>query len=238
MNEKPRLHRKDPARTAPLRNFSGIFRPDSSDHPAESHAPNGAADSSAQAIHDEPVGLAYRVIEKHIKEGKQHAGLFNGQPYQTRAMTDGFQELLERTIRFQNEMLPLFIDALTSAVKMAPIRTPEAAPSAPPPRGSEPRADEDSTAISIEVASSRPVQISIDLKENSEKLPLVTLGLRAVDPAAPVLSDVTFVAETAEHPLQLRVAIADDFPIGLYSGVVVHQVTGEVRGTLTVRIAK
>ena len=237
MDKTKRLHRQDPARSAPLRNFSGIFRPETDPPPAKAPTPNGSANSAATpAAHDEPVGLAYRVIEKYISEGKQHAGLFNGQPYQTSPMTDGFQELLERTIRFQNEMLPLFIEALTSAVKMAPTRTPEAAPSAPHPRSSPPHGDE-SKAISIEVASARPVQISIDLKENSEKLPLVTLGLRTVEPGAPVLGNLTLIPETSENPLQLRVSIADGFPAGLYSGVIVHRVTGEVRGTLTVRIA-
>lgn len=237
MDKTKRLHRQDPGRGAPLRNFSGIFRPDAGTHPTESStASNGAPNSAAAASHDEPVGLAYRVIEKHINEGKQSAGLFNGQPYQTRSMTDGFQELLERTIRFQNEMLPLWVEALTSAVRVAPTGTPGSSPSAPHPQSNGAHSHE-SRAVSVEVASHRPVQISIDLKEHSEKLPLVALGLRAVDPNAPALTDITFAPETAESPIILRVSIADSHPAGLYSGVIVHRDTGEVQGTLTIRIA-
>jgi hypothetical protein len=240
MDDSKRLHREDPQRSGPVRDFSGIYRAGSNPDPAASAASstgsNGAAGNAGQTSRDEPVGLAYRVIEKHINEGKQNAGLFSGQPYNTRPATDNFRELFELTMRFQSEVLPLWIEALSSAIRVDPSRIP-GAPFAPRAAGNGASA-QGSRAIAMEIASGRPVQISVDLKEGSERLPLITLGLRAVDPSIPMLSDISFAPETADNPLQLRISISESYPPGAYSGVIVSQTSGEIRGTLTVRIAK
>ena len=236
MDDSKRLHRIDPARSAPLRTFSGVFRQEPNPGFPRTASANGTAGSADDKVSDEPVGLAYRIIEKHINEGKQNAGLFNGQPYHTKPATDGFQEILERIISFQSEILPLFIEALTSAVSVEPMKTPSAAAPASH-AASNGEFEQKSQAISMEVASSQPVRISIDLKENSERLPLVTLGLRAVGKDTPLAGDITFAPETSEHPVQLRISVALECAPGVYSGVVVNQLTGEVRGTLTVRVA-
>ncbi len=145
------------------------------------------------------------MIEKHINDGKQNAGLFNGQPYhQTRPVTDGFQDILERIVRFKSEILPLFVEALTSAVSAEPMKTP-AGTAYPHPAGNSPTS-ESAQAISVEVASSKQVQISIVLTENSEKLPLITLGLRAVGKDTPLAGDLTFAPGASGNPVQLRVA--------------------------------
>ncbi len=236
MEESKRLHRSDPARSAPLRSFSGVFRQEPNPGFPRSAPVNGTNGAAGDQVRDEPVGLAYRVIEKHINEGKQSAGLFNGQPYHTKPATDSFQGILERIISFQSEILPLFIEALTSAVSVEPMKTPATgAPGSHP--ASNGAAEQKSQAISIEVASSKPVQISIDLKENSERLPLVTLGLRALGKDTPLAGEITFAPETSEQPVQLRISVALECAPGVYSGVVVNQLTGEVRGTLTVRVA-
>jgi hypothetical protein len=152
-------------------------------------------------------------------------------------MTDGFQELLERTIRFQSEIIPLWIEALTSAVKVDPMRTPNTATATLHPGSNDPPR-QDSRAISVEVTSHQPVQVSIELKDDSELLPLVTLGLRAVEQNTPVLGDIAFIPQTSENPFLVKVSIVGSCPSGAYSGVIVNQLTGELRGTMTVRVAK
>ncbi len=235
MDDSKRLHRTDPARSAPLRTFSGVFRQEPNPSFPRTASANGTGDSADDKVRDEPVGLAYQVIEKHINHGKQNAGLFNGQPYNTKPpLTDGFQEIIERIVRFQSEILPLFIEALTSAVSAEPMSTPAGAAQSHP--ASNGPTGENSQAISVEVASTKPVQISIDLKEKSEKLPLITLGLRAVGNDTPLAGDITFAPGASGSPVQLRVSIAIDCAPGAYSGVIVNQVTGDVRGTLTVRV--
>lgn len=239
MSDSKRLHRNDPARNGPIRNFSGLYQSSGPDcNPAvssESQTANGVPPQGQEASRDEGVGLAYRVIEKHIMDGKRNAGHFNTQPYTTRAVTDGFQEILDRTLRFQTELLPLWIEALSSAVRVDPAQKPYT-PGTAWRQERNSTARRNSRAISIEIASFRPVQVSLDLRENPESPPLLCLGLRAVDENKPPLNGISLTPETTRDALTLRIPIPDAHPPGIYSGVIVDGNTGETRGTLSVRI--
>jgi len=238
MSASDRLHRDRPTRTAPIRSFSGLyggFEPDTgSTGPTGSSAQNNGTADGQEHFRDDSVGLAYRIIEKYINDGKRNAGLLNGRPY-ARVATDRLQELFERTLRSQSELIPLWIEALTSAVKIDPSWMPNAKGAA---RGAENNgaASHSSKAILIEVASVRPVQVSAHLHENCETLPLVTLR-HAVDESRPQLSDIGFAFDAASGAISIKISIPDSHPPGVYSGVIVSRNTGEPLGTLSVRIA-
>src|SRR5271163_2944097 len=91
--------------------------------------------------------------------------------------------------------------------------------------------------VSIEVASRRPVQVSVDLRPNSEAKSLVALGLHSVDSRKPTLSDIRFVHDEAAGRIGLRIGVPESQPPGTYSGVIVNRDNGETRGTLSIRIA-
>src|SRR5215469_13278543 len=112
MGDDKRLHRKDPERIGPLRSFTEMYTSRPGMRPREDLA-------QAQA---EGVSLAYRVIEKHINDGRRSAEMLNGQPYNTRAATDRLQEVIERTLRSWSELLPLWLEAITTAVTIEPPR--------------------------------------------------------------------------------------------------------------------
>ena len=164
MSDRKRLHRGDPARVGPIRDFSKLYsRADSANgtHPAKpvrSDAPRKAGGGPLA----EGVELAYSVIEKYIAEGRRTAEGFSSQPYPTRATNDNLQEVLERLLRFQTEMLPLWIETLATLVKVDPSRNGHApAPDTwPHPNGVQ---KADTMAVSIEVVSVRPVQVSVEL---------------------------------------------------------------------------
>src|SRR5712675_1801466 len=124
MSDSKRIRRDDPVRTGPIRNFSGLYSwsgaNGNSSHLSTSPSSEGGAGEGQKGSRDEGVGLAYRVIEKHINDGKRNAGHFNGQPYNIRPITDGFQELLEKTLRYQSELVPLWLEALSTAVRLDP----------------------------------------------------------------------------------------------------------------------
>jgi hypothetical protein len=82
------------------------------------------------------------------------------------------------------------------------------------------------------------VQIQLDLQTNSDRLALVSLGLRAVDPKKPVLTAVSFIPAKNQHRGELRIAIPDTQPAGIYSGVIVDRLTAQTRGTLKVQVDK
>ena len=150
MGDDKRLHRKDPERAGPLRSFTEMYTSRPGMRPREDLA-------QAQA---EGVSLAYRVIEKHINDGRRSAEMLNGQPYNTRAATDRLQEVIERTIRSWRVLLPLWLEAITTAVTIEP---PRMSPTPPPvmqngeSRGSI--SGDGSSAIEIEMISMRPVTV-------------------------------------------------------------------------------
>jgi hypothetical protein len=239
MSDRKRLRRADPVRVAPVRNFSKLYTPHDSvngtgpDKPAQSDAPRKVRSAGPLA---EGVKLAYSVIDKYIAEGRRTAEGIGSQPYPTRAPNDNLQDILERILRFQSEMLPLWIETLATLVKVAPSRNGSGAGPKPEPRpGAGPKSD--TMAVSIEVVSLRPVQVSVEIPPNCEAQSLVALGLSAVDPRKPVLTDISLVPDEVMGRIKLRLRIPENQPSGTYSGVIVNRDSGETRGTLSIRIA-
>jgi hypothetical protein len=239
MSERKRLRRDDPARTSPVRDFSKLYRrpqvvkggdavkPDSSD---------ASRTGGARGPLAEGVELAYSVIEKYIAEGRRTAEGLNNQPYTTRVTNENLQDILERVLRLQAEALPLWIETLATLTKVNPSRNGYAAPPDvwPRPNGTP---NSETTPVSIEVLSVRPVQVSIELRPNCDAQSLVALGLNAVDSRKPAVTDVSFVPDTVRGRVKLCIRIPDNQPPGTYSGVIVNRDSSETRGTLSIRIA-
>jgi hypothetical protein len=239
VSERERLHRPDPVRTAPLRSFSNLYRRPDASNGRVTRDDRASAEQAGPVAGGGPladgVELAYRVIERYVSEGRRTAEQFNSEPYSMRSATDGAQELLERMLRFQSEMLPMWLEAMRSMLG-ADTSPPSYTPGSRAKASTNGAAKEGSTAVSIELISARPVRVSLELREHSETMPLVSLGLRAVDPDRPMLTDISFVPEDNGDGRRLRIRIPDGQPPGVYSGVIVNRDTGEARGTLGVRL--
>src|SRR5271163_2533762 len=239
MSERDWLRREEPERTGPIRNFSGLYQMSGlntgSPSPLGPSSSDGSSDVSPGDRREESVGLAYSVIEKHISDGKRNAGQFNNKPYNTNTLTDGLQDVLERTIRSQIELLPGWIDALGSAFRIEPSRLPYP-PASPAKSQFNGAAKQASRPVSIEVTSIRPVRVSINFSESGEPQPVVALR-DGLDETKPQLSDVRFAFDAASGEMNVRISVPDNQPPGVYSGVIVSQGTGEPLGTLSVRIA-
>lgn len=238
MSDRKRLHRGDPARVGPIRDFSKLYsRPKSPNgsHPAKP-AQSEARRKAGGGPLAEGVELAYSVIEKYIAEGRRTAETFSNQPYATRATNDNLQDILERMLRFQAEMLPLWIETLGTLVKVDPSQNghPSAPKAWPAANGAQ---NTGTMAVSIEVVSLRPVQVSVELRPNSEVESLVSLGLNAIDSSKPALRDISLVPDEVPGRIKLRLRIPEGQPPGIYSGVIVNRDSGETRGTLSIRIA-
>ena len=239
MSENEWLRREDPERNGPIRNFSGLYQwpgaDANSNNPPKPPSPNGRSSEGPGDSSEEGVGLAYSVIEKHISDGRKNAGQFNSKPYNTNTPTDGLQDVLERTIRSQVELIPGWIDALGSAFRVDPSRMPHP-PESPPRSQFNGSARQASKPISVEVASVRPVRISVCFSENGNPQPVVALR-DGLDETKPQLSDVSFAFDAASGEMNVKISVPDDQPPGVYSGVIVSRDTGEPLGTLSVRIA-
>jgi len=240
MGDRKRLHREDPARIAPVRNFSKLYSRFSSvngTNAAKAVQPDAPARAKGGGGPlAEGVELAYNVIEKYIAEGRRTAEGFSNQQYATRSPNDNLQVLVERMLRFQAEMLPLWIETLAALVKVDPARNahPPASDVGPRSNGAQ---NADTMAVIIEVVSLRPVQVSVELRPNSEPQSLVALGLSAVDSGKPILKDISLLSDEVAGRVKLRLRIPESQPPGTYSGVIVNRESGETRGTLSIRIA-
>ncbi len=241
MGDRKRLHRDDPARIAPIRNFSKLYSRSGSvngANAAKAVQPDAPARTADRGPLAEGVELAYNVIEKYIAEGRRTAEGFSNQPYSTRAASgnDNLQVLVERMLRFQTEMLPLWIETLATLVKVDPARNGYAPASDAWPRSNGAQ-NADTMPVIIEVVSLRPVQVSVELHPNSEPQSLIALGLSAVDSAKPILKDISLLPDEVAGRIKLRLRIPESQPSGTYSGVIVNRESGETRGTLSIRIA-
>jgi hypothetical protein len=238
VGDRKRLHRDDPARIAPVRNFSKLYSRSSSAN--GTNAANAVQpDAPVRATSGDPlaegVELAYSVIEKYIAEGRRTAEGLSNQPYATRAPNDNLQVLVERMLRFQAETLPLWIETLATLVRVDTPRNGYAPASDVWPHSNGAQ-NVEAMAVTIEVISLRPVQVSVELRPNSEPQSLVALGLSAVDSGKPILKDISLVPDEVAGRLKLRLRIPESQPPGTYSGVIVNRESGETRGTLSIRI--
>ena len=228
----------------PIRNFSNLYR--------ETNALNGrtntsetqteigpaAGVASSKDATDGRVKLAYQVIEKHLTNGQRSAEQLNSKLYGTRPTTDGLQELVDQFLRYQAEMLPLWTELLSRLASPELIGAiyPTKVESGAPRRNGSSNAG---TNVRIELLSTQPVEVSLDLPPNSDSRQLLVLGLRAVDSDKPVLTDITLSPDKVDDGCRkLRVFVPANQPAGSYSGVIVDRDTGKLRGTLTVRVGK
>ena len=241
MSERERLRREDPARTAPIRNWSTLYRrsdswdfPRPPGQPESDGADRGGASASDVVRHG--VELGYRVIEEQIRQGQRIAEQLNHRAYDSRAMGGDLREVADRAWRYYADLGALWVDFLASIAGdgelvrklFATWRRPAEAAAAPP-------SSNGAVAVSVEVSSVRPARVTLDLRPHSEGLTLVCRALHDVDAGKPALTDVAFAP--ASGTLGLSVRVPEGQPAGVYVGAVVDVATQEPRGTLTVRLS-
>jgi hypothetical protein len=241
MEERKRAHRPDPARIRPQRNLSKLWQSSGTAtagaNPADSIS-GGQAQSGLRGT--DPVGegvtIAYRVIERYITEGRRAAEQFNKRPYDRKVSTDDVRELFERIVRLQSEMVPLWIEALSTFARSeaSAVASPANGHATPHAKSTPPSTP---TTISLEIISTRPARVSLELRPSADGRGLMTHGLRALDPNKPVLTDITFLPSQDHSCGTVRVVLPKSQPPGIYSGVIVDRERGESCGTLSVHIA-
>jgi hypothetical protein len=246
-----RLRREDPVRTEAIRNWSTLYRRPHSwgfrtpvTDPQETDRTENARSQNGVVSHG--VELGYQVVDEHIRQGQRVAHQLNGRPPTAGAMEDDIRGLVERLVRYYGDLGALWGDLLNSLATnpdfldtlLRPWQ-PHAAPSTVN-RGADDGTLSTSTrgpiAVGIEIISSCPTQVILDLHPQSEKLPLGTHGLSAVDPKKPPLTDIAFEPGFDHGAIRLRVRVPDGQPPDTYTGVIVDKRTNQPRGTLSVRV--
>lgn len=249
MSGTDRLHRPDPQRTGPFRQWAMMYRTQDSWNrrdPATAETngaePNGAEANgeSWQDVVSEGVAVGYRVIEEQISQGKRVAEQISQASYGPAAMTGDVREATERLVRYSADLVALWMEFVNASLANGDLLRTLSAAWPQPGAGAAPGtpAAGAPTAFDIEIASTRPVRVSVDLKPGAAGRCLATHGLRALESEKPPLTEIAFATERAGGPAVLRLRVPEGQPAGLYTGVVIDQQSGEPLGTLTARLAE
>jgi hypothetical protein len=263
MAPRERIKKPEPERTQPIRNWTTLFGPSAPTSPPSSAGP--AEQQTRATDPSDPisrgVGAGYRVIEEYMRQG-QNAARVMWAPFGPAAgnspSADEVQQRMGMMFRQATDLARMWLDvvgtgflappfsrapgASPGSVSVGPFPTNQPSAGAPPPGRPDPPQPpppqgSDQTALTIEMESTRRTDVSIHLRPQSSGLPLRMQDLRAPDPQAPRLTEVTIEGFPEEDRVVFRIRVPDDQPPGVYSGIILDERTSLPRGTLSVRIA-
>jgi hypothetical protein len=264
MSTSERLHRTDAERTAPLRDASTYLRDPPSDD-ADPHAPDSPESAVAHGVRQGYKVIEEQILQGKLlaqRLGKASGGLgglgglggFGGAGATASAEVNG---LVERVLGLYKDVGKLCVEAVETAARNPSLRssfagfpgfggfsgssgasgTASASPDAahPASRGAaaEPTAV---TRFTVEVASRRRAQVTLDLNRTPAGFVPRVHALHAADPSIPALTAVSFEVDAVLGGPMLRVEVPDTQPPALYTGVVVDSASNEPRGSVTVRL--
>lgn len=187
---------------------------------------NGLPNAAARGVED-----AYRLIEKHILEGRRVAQQTNQRTY---GVGGDRHDLLEGVVRHSAYLLGVVAECAASIVTSDRMRRVL--------YGSDPQSHSSAEAasavdgLSVEIVSTRPTRVTLDLHAAAAPDTLAIRSLRASDPRKPPLSDVAITRNHGGGHTAVRIRVSPEQPSDSYSGSIIDSRSGELRGTLTVRI--
>lgn len=241
MGERERLHRLDPDRTAPDRNFSRLFKQsDAATRGLETGDKPPRFDSAQDTPTDDTVTdgvkLAYSVIEEEIRKqignGQRVAQQLNERLYGREAANASVSDIYQRLLRFSSEFGSLYMELLDTVAKTTLfedlLRTQTGSQSAK-------RSGGEDTKLAIELVASRPVEVNLNVWSTEAKGKLLPQALRSLDASLEPLTDIHVEYEEG-HPVKLRVVVPDDQPVSVYTGLVVDSESNEPKGSISLRI--
>jgi hypothetical protein len=234
---KDRVTRPEPARTQPIRSWTGALFGLS--------PPAGGGDRpEAGPLEDvvaRSVELGYRVVDDYLREGQRVAERMGGGGFRADALVGDVQQLTARMARYASDFMEVwfqFVELATAgsifrrdpgalggqpAPNGAPRPEPAPAAAAQPPAG----------RVRLAVDASQPTEVALDLRADAAGRRLVVQSLRATD-HLPRLTEVA-LASDGDGPV-LRIRVPPGHPAGVYHGVVVDEQTNTPAGTLSVRV--
>lgn len=224
-----------------------MFRPEEAAPrpPPPRPAPAPPNDSVERAV-----DTAYRVLEEHLQRGRQAASQRPQAPVQGLPEAPAnLQALARGALQLWGGLLSTWVDvasplvppALRSALR-GPQGSAEAAPPMPAPTpapapvaAAAPASSPAARPLSVELSSSRPVEVELDLPASADPSRLSVEPLRALDGAAAPLA-VSLLQAAGGARARLRLEVPPTQPPGTYFTLIRDMQQGETRGSLLVRV--
>lgn len=225
MSEQKRVTRGEPERSAPHRSASMVVRP------ASAHA---APRRRAKGVVEQGVENAYRVYEEYMRRGREAAGELGRLGSGRRRGDEDLRGTADQALRYLQDMAGMWLSLVSPA---GPGRG-RGERRARGREGERARDDEERDGhidLSVALRSTRPVEVTLDLREESPDAALAVQHLHALGgDGVHRISGVGF--DRLDGRLRLHLPVPADIPPGAYFAVVVDKVRGEAVGTLRVVI--
>jgi hypothetical protein len=224
-----RIRRETPERGGPIRKFSGIFAEPSAIN-GDAGSTDGFHSSARQRTGQDPIAggvrRAYQVIDEYIRQGRRAAEQFVQPGGDGAATVNNLQILFEQLVRRQTELLPLWLELVGA---LASGERPTASPLGPSEQMPQrmPR-------VAIEISSRQPAQVELDFRSDLPLAEVTVPGLHSVEGEHSPIRQVAFDSISGVDVVRIRVP--DDQPSGVYAGVIVKRDSGQVCGSVTIRI--
>lgn len=237
-----RVKRPNLERTRPIRSWSALLAPPAASglSAQDGERPGQPADVIARSVE-----LGYRVVDEYISQGRKAAERLGARSSVPGALTGDVQELGARMMRYASDFVAVWMQLMESAMRGGIARPapspPPAAPAAHAIRaaaadGAPSKTSAPGTRIRIEVSSLWPTEVSVDLRPEATRAPLVVHALRSLDPHVPRLDDIALASGPGNDPPLFRIRIPPSQPPGIYNGLIVDLETSRPVGTVSVRL--
>jgi len=240
-----RIRRPTPARTAPRRDWApglGAASRTAAREEADAPPPGGARER-IEATVSKSVELGYKVIDEYLQQGQHAAQRLNAGTLTAEAVATEAQDLGTRVARYASDFFGAWMELLELAaagrVAQGEPRAPAAPPpppsgSAPAPPAAHPARATHASRLQVELATSRPVRLRLDLHADRIRGAMRAHALRSADPSRGQLQDVACVLE-GDAPV-LRVEISAKQRPGSYEGLLVDETTNRPVGSVRVTL--
>jgi hypothetical protein len=176
--------------------------------------------------------MGYQVHEEYMEEAKAHAKarsvpgsgpyMFGLGPWPDMGM-QSFEAISEQFMR----AAMMWFEYVARAGQRA----------APPPPAELAEKSQIETGFSVAIVSRRQIEVTLDVKEAAKGRNLGVQELRSPDADLPVIQMVVVEYDAEDGKWRAQVAIDDEQPRGVYTGVVYDREAGLPVGTLAVTVA-
>jgi len=251
--KKNRLHRDDPIRTEPIRDWEQLFRKPGAADSLRPENVNGSEEVPNESeANDHPwddavshaVDLGYRIIEDQISQGKRIAEEISERTNPATSVGSDVSDFVRRLLQFNTDLGTTcleFVDSLTRSAEFSQNLSNLVDDGIASAGNHNARDESHETArhnVPIDVVSMQPARVSLELHNNVAIDSICVHGLFDLDPSVPPLTDVAFINSEEDQGYVLNIRVPPDQPTGTYAGVVTDSKTNQPRGTLSVRISQ
>src|SRR5688572_30592481 len=226
MSDRPQRPR--PERTAPNRNPGEMF---------------GGLGGGGGALGGDPisrsVGIGYKIVEQYLETGRSLAAGVAPTAADRGEMGNPMADLASRMMRHTADLFEVWFQMMdvSGAARARPgFGTPATAPAPEAPAGPSNDAPSPSVGFAVQVESSRPATVAVDLRGAAPGAVLVAHALRSEDESLPRIKGVTVSTSLNGAPVVIRVPIPDSQPDGIYNGMIIDEATSLPVGTVSVRL--